>query len=180
MRRSAALAMLTSAFVLSVGACGSGVGGTATASDEVLDVSETEYVTTTSVESSPEFDPCALPDALLRDLDLAEAQPTAVGELGCIWGNDRIAVSVLVFEDTSTLPDPYTSPSTTEVRTLTDGGYTTYAFLLDGDTYTTQTMTASGAVMLSANRLGVSSAEEVRAGSIDVFRVVLPYLPPPA
>nr|WP_255182924.1 hypothetical protein [Rhodococcus sp. 15-649-1-2] len=82
MRRSAALAMLTSAFVLSVGACGSGVGGTATASDEVLDVSETEYVTTTSVESSPEFDPCALPDALLRDLDLAEARPTAVGELG--------------------------------------------------------------------------------------------------
>ncbi|OZC46824.1 DUF3558 domain-containing protein [Rhodococcus sp. 06-621-2] len=180
MRRPAVLTTLASAFMVSVAACGSGVDGTATASDEVLDASETEYAATTSVEPSSDFDPCALPDALLRDLDLVEAQPTAVGELGCIWGNDRIAVSVLVFEDTSTLPDPYTSPSTTEVRTLTDGGYTTYAFLLDGDTYTTQTMTASGAVMLSANRLGVSSAEEVRAGSVDVFRVVLPYLPPPA
>lgn len=53
----------------------------------------------------------------------------------------------------------------------------TYLFVLDEDTYTTQTMTRDGAVVLDATVVGSDSVESERDSLADAFRTALPYFP---
>ncbi|WP_153275282.1 DUF3558 domain-containing protein [Rhodococcus sp. P1Y] len=156
--------------------CSTDVAGNATTSVEAAGASS---ITEMVPAEAAGFDPCDLPTELLEDLNLSGVVPTSAGPSGCIWGNDRFALGVLLVEDTTMLPDPSSSPVVSRLETLSDGGYVTHLFVLDEDTYTTQTMTRDGAVVLNATVAGSDSMESERDSLVDTFRTVLPYFPAP-
>jgi Protein of unknown function (DUF3558) len=127
-----------------------------------------------------EFDPCALSEALLGAIGLAGVNPAPVaGVGGCLWANNIFGVGVSLVEDTSYIEDPAARPEVTALETIPYADYTTYLFVLDGDTYLTQTMTERGALLLSATDLRSDGLDTDRRISADTFHAFAPYLPPP-
>jgi hypothetical protein len=162
-----------------VAGCTRNTDGAATAiSDEptFLPPTGSQQTATPAVE----FDPCALPEALLGALGLAGVNPAPVaGVGGCFWASNIFGVGVSLVEDTSYIENPASRPEVTALETIPYADYTTYLFVLDGDTYITQTMTERGALLLSATDLRSEGLDTDRRISADTFHAFAPYLPPP-
>lgn len=168
------------AFVL-VG-CATEVDGTAVAEDAWHGLG----VTTTSVPSTPkpgrpvDFDPCAPPAGLLRDLGLPGATKFEMpAGQGCAWSSGTVGITLAMTTDTSFIESPSTNPMVSALEVLPDGGYTTYLFVLDGDMYLSQTMTDAGAVTMTFTDVADDSLTHQRSGLFDAVGAVWPYLPPP-
>ncbi len=156
--------------------CSAKTGGRATA------VPENQAFAAPEVSDSKPgaFDPCDLPSALLEDIDLSGVAPIPVSHAnGCIWGNERIAVSLILIEDTTFVQDPASSAMVSELEMLPYENYTTYLFVLGGDTYTTQTMTKVGALTMTLVLVGATTMDVERQAMVDTFTALAPYLPPP-
>ncbi|MDJ0393501.1 hypothetical protein QMK17_09165 [Rhodococcus sp. G-MC3] len=121
-----------------------------------------------------------MPTDLIGNLGLGGVSPTPIaGSGGCIWGSATFGVGVMLVQDTSFVDDPATNPDVTALEMLSFEDYTTYMFVLYEDTYTTQTMTVDGAVVLNVTVVGTNSMESERQSLVDTFYTFAPYLPPP-
>lgn len=156
-----------------IAACSTGVDGAATPVPGLSAAAPTE-------SQSVEFDACSLPEELLSTLGLSGVSPVPiVGASGCLWAGNIFAVGVSLVEDTSHIEDVGSLPDVTALEEVPFGDYTTYLYILDGDTCVTQTMTERGALLLTATDINSDGIETDRRVSRDTFFAFSPYLPPP-